>query len=170
VNEATSGRIFISYRRGDASATAGRLYDRLEARYGDDSVFMDVDSIAAGVDFTESIESAVGSCNVVLAVIGPDWLGAVDERGRRRLDDADDLVAKEIKAGLDRRIPVIPVLVKGALQPRPDDLPLHLTPLARRQSIRLDHDSFAADTARLISELERAVGARGAPQLLDQAL
>jgi hypothetical protein len=82
-----SGRIFISYRREDTSATAGRLYDRLVARFGADSVFMDVDSIAPGHDFAEAIETAVGSCQVVLAVIGTHWLDAADERGWRRLDD-----------------------------------------------------------------------------------
>jgi WD40 repeat protein len=137
-----AGRIFISYRREDTSATAGRLYDRLEARFGTDSVFMDVDSIAPGYDFAEAIESAVGSCQAVLAVIGTHWL-----------DDPDDFVALEIKAGLDRDIPVIPVLVGGAPG---------LSALARRQSLRLDHDSFTADFTRLLTALERTF-ARGAP-------
>ena len=43
-----SGRVFISYRRQEASGLAGRLYDRLAARFGEDQVFMDVDTIALG--------------------------------------------------------------------------------------------------------------------------
>ena len=109
-----SGRIFISYRRGDTSATAGRLFDRLEGRFGVGSVFMDVDTIEPGLDFVEVIGGAVGSCDVLLALIGARWLGAVDEHGRRRLDDPDDFVVLEITTALERGIRVIPVLVDGA--------------------------------------------------------
>ena len=37
-------RVFISYRRNDTQAIAGRLYDGLESRLGKDSVFFDIDS------------------------------------------------------------------------------------------------------------------------------
>ncbi|MEY2571442.1 MAG: hypothetical protein QOE63_1792, partial [Acidimicrobiaceae bacterium] len=37
-------RVFISYRREDTAGHAGRLYDTLVAKLGDDgNVFMDVD-------------------------------------------------------------------------------------------------------------------------------
>jgi hypothetical protein len=105
---------------------------------------MDVDSV-----------TAVGSCQVVLAVIGTGWLDAADERGRRRLDDPDDFVALEIKAGLDRDIPVIPVLIDGAPGLRRNKLRAALASLARRQSLRVDHDSFTADVTRLLTAVER---------------
>jgi hypothetical protein len=35
-------KIAISYRRADSAAIAGRMRDRLAARYGDDAVFMDI--------------------------------------------------------------------------------------------------------------------------------
>ncbi len=38
-------KIFISYRRSDSAAHAGRIYDRLEGRFGQGQVFMDVDAI-----------------------------------------------------------------------------------------------------------------------------
>lgn len=79
-----AGRIFLSYRRADAQHIAGRLFDRLEARFGSGNVFMDVDSIEPGLDYGEAIDKAVGSCDVLLAVIGNGWLGAVDEHDRRR--------------------------------------------------------------------------------------
>jgi hypothetical protein len=96
VSEGLSERIFISYRRADTPHVAGRLFDRLEARFGAGNVFMDVDSIEPGLDFAETIEEAVGSCDVLLALIGPRWVDALDERGRRRLEAADDFVALEI--------------------------------------------------------------------------
>lgn len=66
--------VFISYRREDCPGHAGRLFDHLRTRFGGDSVFMDVTDIEAGVDFTEVPERAVGSCNVLLAVVGREWL------------------------------------------------------------------------------------------------
>ena len=56
--------------------------------------------IEPGADFGEVIERAVDGCAVLLAVIGPSWLSAADERGGRRLDDADDMVRLEIGAAL----------------------------------------------------------------------
>ena len=85
-------QVFISYRRQETSHLAGRLYDRLAERFGEDRVFMDVDSIEPGLDFSDAIQQAVGSSDVLLALIGRNWLTATDEAGRRRLDDPDDLV------------------------------------------------------------------------------
>ncbi len=43
---ATTGhRIFLSYRRQDSAGHAGRLADHLLDRFGQGSVFVDVDSI-----------------------------------------------------------------------------------------------------------------------------
>jgi hypothetical protein len=81
------GRIFIRYRRGETAYAAGWLYDRLADHYGDGQVFKDVDSIELGDDFVEVINGAVGSCDVLLALIGEDWLSITDAHGRRRLDD-----------------------------------------------------------------------------------
>src|SRR5215218_10065225 len=117
------GRVFIRYRRQESSGMAGRLYERLAARLGEDQVFMDVDTIALGVDFAEVITQAVSTCQVLLAVIGPRWLTATDQEGRRRLDDPDDVVRLEIVAALERDIRVIPILVEGAVMPRRQELP-----------------------------------------------
>jgi TIR domain len=150
----SSSRVFISYRRRETSGLAGRLYDRLAVRFGDDQVFMDVDAIALGVDFAEVITQAVSTCEVLLAVIGPGWLTATDEDGRRRLDDPDDLVRLEITAALDRNIRVIPILVEGAVMPRRHKLPDNLARLARRNALTLRHESFRADADRLIRAIE----------------
>ena len=151
------GRIFISYRRDDASGTAGRLYDRLATRLGTDRVFMDVEAISPGYDFAQTIEYAVARCDVVLALIGNEWSTAVDRWGRRRLDDPNYFVGLEINAGLARNIPVIPVLVDGAMQIQAVDLPRHISALARRQSVRIHHESFSVDIDNLLSVLQRLV-------------
>jgi hypothetical protein len=155
--ERTAGKIFISYRRTDVPHAAGRLFDHLERRFGADNVFMDVDSIELGVDFRQAIAEEVGSCDVLLAVIGPNWLRSVDDRGRRRLDDAADLVADEIGAALERGIRVIPLLVDGATAPRSDDLPEPLAPLAERQASALAHDGFRVQVTELVARLESAL-------------
>jgi hypothetical protein len=69
-----SGRVFISYRRQEIAPYARLLYERLAGRLSDDQVFMDVDTIAPGLDFAEVITEAVSTCEVLLAVIGPRWL------------------------------------------------------------------------------------------------
>ena len=120
---AEGGGIFVSYRRQESAHLAGRLYDRLTDRFGEGQVFIDVNAIEPGVDFAEEISRAVAACQVLLAVIGPDWLMAVDERGRRRLDNPDDLVRLEIEAALARHVRVIPILVEGAVMPGQEDLP-----------------------------------------------
>lgn len=88
----STGRIFLSYRRDETAYPAGWLYDRLTSQYGGGQVFKDVDSIELGDDFVQVITRAVGTCDVLLALIGEQWLTITDEHGRRRLDDPDDFV------------------------------------------------------------------------------
>jgi len=154
---AAGGGIFVSYRREDSSDFAGRLYDRLADRFGEGQVFMDVDTIEPGVDFGEAINRAVAACKVLLAVIGPDWLTAADERGRRRLDNPDDFVRLEIEAALDRDVRVIPVLARGAVMPGRDELPESLARLARRNALFIRHENFRSDAGRLVTAIERVL-------------
>lgn len=159
LSASSSGGVFISYRRQEASGLAGRLYDLLTARFGDDQVFMDVDSIEPGLDFTEAIAQAVGGCRVLLALIGHQWSTLVDQDGHRRLDDPDDLVRLELQAALERDIRVIPILVEGATMPRRQDLPDELAKLARRNALRISHESFRQDASRLLQVLEHLLSA-----------
>jgi TIR domain len=132
-----SGKVFVNYRRDDSSASAGRLYDRLAARFPKNQIFIDVDNLDPGVDFVEAIEQSVGSCDVLIAVIGKGWLTSRDQEGQRRLDNPDDFVRIEIATALKRNVRVIPVLVDGALMPRPSDLPEDLKSLHRRMLLKL---------------------------------
>jgi hypothetical protein len=151
---AEGGGIFVSYRRQETSHLAGRLSDLLAHRFGEGQVFIDVDTIELGVDFAEEIFRAVAACTVLLAIIGPDWLTATDERGDRRLDDPDDIVRLEIEAALARGVRVIPILVEGAVMPRRQDLPESLAGLARRNALHVRHDSFRYDAGRLVTAIE----------------
>jgi roadblock/LC7 domain-containing protein len=158
VSAASSGGIFISYRRLETSHLAGRLYDRLVDRFGEAQVFMDVDTIDLGVDFAEVISRAVGTCSVLLVIIGPEWLTVTDEQGRRRLKNPDDFVRLEVQAALERDVRVIPILAEGAAMPRRQDLPRPLARLARRNALTMRHDSFRYDAERLVEAIERVLG------------
>jgi formylglycine-generating enzyme required for sulfatase activity len=151
------GKIFINYRRGDDSAAAGRLYDRLEQQFGKACLFMDVDTIAAGADFVAILEQAVAECDVFLAVIGKSWLAARDTNGARRLDNANDFVRIEIASALRLGKYVIPVLVNEAQMPSADSLPEPLKPLVRRNALRLTHERFRADVQGLVNGIEAAL-------------
>ena len=158
---AEGGGIFVSYRRQETSHLAGRLYDRLADRFGESQVFIDVDAIEPGVDFAEEIFRAVAACKVLLAIIGPAWLTATDERGGRRLDDPDDIVRLEIEAALARGVRVIPILVEGAVMPTRQDLPESLAGLTRRNALVIRHESFRYDAGRLVTAIERVLAAPG---------
>ncbi len=146
-------KILISYRRQDASDATTHLYEWLERKYGRDNVFMDVKSIPAGVDFRKYLQQAVSNSHVVLVVIGPDWL--VDPQWNRRLEDACDFVRVEVEAALDRDIRVIPVLVREAVMPRPEELPETIRDLAFRNAVRVRPGlDFSTDMERLIQQLD----------------
>lgn len=151
------GRIFMSYRREDTDYPAAWLYERLAGHFSGDQVFKDVDSIELGDDFVEVITAAVGSCEVLLALIGDRWLTAAGRDGRRRLEDPADFVRLEIEAALARNVRVIPVLVEGARMPRADELPESLAKLTRRQALELSPSRFDLDTRRLLTVLERTI-------------
>jgi hypothetical protein len=153
-------QIFLNYRRQDSEGSTGRLYDQLIEHFDPSQIFMDVDTIEPGLDFVEVIDKAVGSCNVLLAIIGNKWLTITDETGKRRLDNPNDFVRIEIASALARDIRVIPVLVQGASMPAAEDLPDDLKPLTRRNAIELSHARFKSDVERLVHVLQNAL--RGA--------
>ncbi len=122
-NQVKAHGIFISYRRTDTRADAGRLYDRLANRFSGDHVFMDIDDIQPGQKFLTVLQDTLDICHVLLVLIGPKWLDARDAGGLVRLQDDQDFVRLEVQTALQRGIPVIPILVNRALMPTREDLP-----------------------------------------------
>jgi hypothetical protein len=150
--------IFISYRHADALPHARLLQVNLRERFPGTPVFMDLDSIEAGLDFAKVISDAVNSCDVMVALIGPNWAALSDQEGRRRLDDPDDYVRFEIRTALKRGVRVIPVLVEGAKPPRPQELPSDLRRLARLNALEMSCDHrYQYDADRLMSIIDRAL-------------
>ena len=145
--------IFISYRRSDSEGEAGRLADDLSRRFGEAAVFMDVDTIRPGRDFRKAIDESIRSCNVLLALVGPDWTGAADAAGHLRLFDDSDYVRLEIASALKRDIAVIPVMVRGAHMPTAELLPDDLSDFAYRNGVELTHARWRSDVQVLMGAL-----------------
>jgi TIR domain len=149
--------IFISYRRQDSEGEAGRLFDDLVTHFGERSVFMDVETIEVGRDFRKAIDDSVAGCGVLLAIIGPAWLGAQTESGQRRLDDANDFVRVETASALRRDIPVIPILVRAAKMPKAEHLPADLADIAYRNAVELTHARWKSDVQILVKALRSSL-------------
>ena len=164
-------KIFISYRRDDSAGHAGRVHDRLQRAFGRDLLFMDVDSVPLGTNFVEVLAEEINKCDALLAIIGPGWLDARDEKNQRRLENPDDFVRVEIGTALKRGVRVIPVLLEGTHVPKADQLPDDLKGLALRNGLDVRHASFSEDMERLIHGLKgaqsRQFPAPAAPSLVD---
>jgi uncharacterized protein len=153
----TDAGIFISYRRSDAAGWAGRLSDSLKTHLHGVNIFRDIEDIPPGVEFDSYITEAVGSCRVLIALIGPQWLTVVGADGRRKLEDPADFTRTEISAALKRNVRVIPALVGGATIPTADQLPEELKPLIRRQAYELTDGRWADDCRKLADVLKPLV-------------
>jgi hypothetical protein len=148
-------KMFISYRRQDSEVMAGRIYDRLLRHLDQTQVFKDVDSIRGGQEFPTVLAKALEECDIVLVLIGEQWLNIANDRGgARRLDDPSDFVRQEIEIALRRNIRIIPVLIGQATMPTANDLPTTLRKLASRHALRVSHDpDFHHDMTRLLGDL-----------------
>lgn len=151
--------IFICYRRLDSEEVVDRIYESFESVFPKESLFRDIDTIPAGVDFRDYIQEALRNCHVVLVFIGRDWLSAPDESGGRRLDDANDHVRIEVETALHvAGLRVIPVLVRRAAMPTETELPPTLGSLAFRNAIPVRTGSdYHGDVARLAGAVQKAL-------------
>jgi hypothetical protein len=122
---------------------------------------MDVNAIQPGRDFRKAIDESILKCSVLLAVVGRDWLESKNASGQRRLDDESDFVRLEVASALQRDIPVVPVLVRGARMPSADQLPADLRELAYRNAVELTHARWKSDVRVLIQALRPYMGGSG---------
>src|SRR5687767_14336775 len=148
--------IFISYRVSDTAGETGRLVDSLKQHFYEEQIFMDIDKIEPGVDFTKVISHSLEACDVMLVVIGPNWLGRNSD-GSTRMSKANDWVRLEVATALKRDIRVVPLLTDNATLPDEVDLPEDLHPLLTRQSFELSNKRWKYDTGQLIEFLKQVV-------------
>jgi hypothetical protein len=152
-------RITISYRREDSLDITGRIFDRLAAHFGRDAVFRDIDNIPPGADFRKHIDIVLEESDIILAIVGPRWIGP--RAGQSRLASAADPVRLEIETALRKEKPLVPVLVSRAPMPRPEQLPESLVDFAYRNAVQVDAgQDFDVHIARLIRAMDRMLGDR----------
>lgn len=150
-------KVFISYRREDSAGHAGRLHDSLQSHFGANNVFMDLSDIDSGTNFIDVIQTAITSSDVVLAIIGKQWL-TCSSAGKRRLDLPNDFVRTEIGMALEHGVPIIPVLVQGAGMPLAPSLPEPIKRLSAHDAHDLSDERWSYDVGRLIEATEKLAG------------
>lgn len=149
--------VFISYRRSDCAGYAALLHTELEKHFGTGHVFRDLNTLMPGTNYVNRIQNAIGSCAVVIALIGREWAGRLPNGGRR-IDDPNDLLRQEITAALQLGVRVIPVLVQDGTLPSAEQLPEPLRPLAQRHALHIDDAGVNHQVPQLISAVEQTVG------------
>lgn len=161
-------KIALSYRRSDSSAITGRICDRLIARYGKESVFIDIDKIPAGIDFRTHIQEVWRHTDMVVAVIGAQWLGT-DAAGASRFAQENDPVRVEIETAIELKVPLIPVLIEGTKMPSVAALPESFKDFVFLNAAEVSSGrDFHHQLDRLIAEIDdtlanHAAGAAAAP-------
>lgn len=145
--------IFISYRVQDTGGETGRLVETLKKYFPADQIFLDIDKLKPGVDFTKEIAQSLQGCDVLLAVIGPKWTGKNELTAESRIKQTKDWVRLEIATALQKNIVVIPVLVDNATLPKEDELPDDLLPLLDRQSHEITNRRWDYDSKLLVDAL-----------------
>lgn len=146
--------IFISYRRSDSAADAGRLHQALRAKLADSVIFLDTGSIEPGAVWPDRLTKALADASVTLVIIGPDWIRAADEWGERLIDRESDWARREVETALGAGTPVIPLLVRDARMPPADKLPKSIAALSNRQAVEIRNTYFEHDVELVIAQIE----------------
>ena len=153
--------VFISYRRDDAASEAGRLADAINHHFGEESAFLDTSDTRVGENWPEALRRGVEGASVVVAVIGPEWILARDEYGRRRIDDTDDWVRQELQLALEHGTTIMPLLVRHSRMPPREALPRAIGSLSESQAFAIRAESWSHDVEFVLHELEPHLGRRG---------
>ncbi len=157
--------IFVSYRREDSQLHARMLAKELRAAVSA-KVFIDIESVGLGEDFRDAIAREVSACDVALIIIGDDWLDGKTGGTSRRIDDEEDWVRTEVESALERKVPVVPILVEGAKMPGPDKLPDSIRKLAFKNGRELrSDDGWDEDIRKLIAGLPAPAAGESASRI-----
>lgn len=154
-NPSFRGSIFVSYRRADAPGYVRGLMSDLRNVFGSHQVFLDMEDIEAGSDFPRIIDEAVSNCELLLVIMGSNWAELKTESGLRRIEDEKDYVRLEISSAINRKIPIIPVLVENAKMPKAEELPAEIVQLSTLQGIPLTHERWDDDITKLLTAIEK---------------
>jgi len=155
-------KIVLSYRRSDSDVITGRIRDNLANYYGEDAVFMDIDSIPLGFDYRKQMKDVLVENKVLIAVIGPKWLGGSGKDAR--INENNDPVRIELETALQQGMPIIPVLVGGATIPKAADLPSSLQGLCYINAGEVDGGrDFRQHMSRLVHAIDQILRTSESP-------
>jgi hypothetical protein len=153
--------ICISYRRADSQAITGRIFDRLIAHYGKDSIFIDIDHIPAGTDFRQYLSKTLLKATILLAIVGPKWLGA-GKGLPDRIHDESDPVRVEVETALRNGLSIIPVLIGSRKMPTATQVPETLKEFVYLNAVTVDPGvDFDHHMQRLIFHIDAILAAKG---------
>lgn len=160
-------QIFINYRHNDTGKYVKDLAQRLKRHFGEMNVILDSEDFKAGHDFREEIRQNLSPCNVVLVVIGENWLEELEKRANSRSSDDQDWVLYEIEYALSHDKLVIPVLLNCSM-PNRTSLPKSIEnySFSFRNAVTVSASFFQheVDTHKLISEIEEETNTYHAPE------
>jgi pterin-4a-carbinolamine dehydratase len=154
---------FVSYRRTDSSAASRWLANSIARTFGSQAVFIDTEAIRMSDDWADRIDEALSLSTLLIPVIGSRWLSITDADHRRRIDDPDDWVHKEILHALHTKKRVLPVLLSRTPMPGASALPPPISALARYQGFELRDERWESDLSSLLVEMERFGFIRASP-------
>jgi len=146
-------KVFLSYRRADSQATAGRMAQFLDAIPTVAEVFLDVDGISPGENFESRIQQTLAQVSHVFVLIGPQWAGPMGAGGKTRLFDDDDMVRREVRLALAGQVRLVPLLLDDTRMPRATELPPDLKALSSVNAFSLRTAHFDEDMDALLDVL-----------------
>ena len=157
--------VFVSYRRSDVPEVAKEVADACIARLGANKVFFDSSVLRPGDRWTSELTSASEECDVMLVIIGPNWLGEPPKKlknklmKKNRLWDNNDYVYDEIHNTLFRLETnsnlIIPVLVGDARLPDEKELPDMVRSFLSNQSFQISLNNKATDIKSLVDYIDK---------------
>jgi TIR domain len=167
INVSTKRKIFMNYRRADNPDFVERIRDWFAWTYGRDSVFMDFDTIPPFTPFADFIRDKIHECDVLVAIIGPQWVNLLRERIEQ--GDDEDYVQLEIRLALEEGKPIAPICIKNAPPPRSRDLPPILKPMLAYNIAKLDAGRHFLDNIEmLIDSLEQELSRLDGLKVINQ--
>lgn len=141
-------KIFISYYDEDSQDITERIADYLLTVFGSDNVIRDASEPA----------SSVQQCDVVLVIVGTEWLRSMTEHA----DPPGDPVRAAIETALKLNKPLITAFVNDVVPPDVDQLPPEIRELGYQDVVYIrSGPDFEDDCAGLVYSLEQG----GRPRL-----
>ena len=148
------GSIFICYRRGPTNTLVAKFFFKYLGDYfGEEGIFKDLETLEPGEDFMDKVKNVLASCDVMLVIIGRDWL-IKDSKGVPRIMNSRDWVRFEVRSALQRNIKVMPILIDGATMPHTSKLPEDLQSLPRRHFIEVRTDDIETGASKIIKAID----------------